>query len=84
MKTLVTYFSASGVTERVAKDLKEVLGADLYEIEPAVRYTKPDLNWMNPKSRSSVEMKDKSSRPELANKDAKIENYDVIYIGFPI
>ena len=84
MKTLVAYFSASSVTERVAKDLAVVTGADLYEIAPAVRYTKADLNWMNPNSRSSVEMKDKSSRPELANKDAKIENYDVIYVGFPI
>ena len=84
MKTLVAYFSVSGVTERVAKDLAVVTGADLYEIAPAVRYTKPDLNWMNPRSRSTIEMKNKASRPELDNKDAKVEDYDVIYVGFPI
>lgn len=84
MKTLVAYFSASGVTERVAKDLAVVTGADLYEIAPVVRYTKADLNWMNPKSRSSVEMKNKASRPEIADTNANIQDYDVIFVGFPI
>lgn len=84
MKKIVAYFSASGVTEKVAKDLAEVTSSDLYEIAPAVRYTKPDLNWMNPRSRSSVEMKNKASRPEIADTNANIQDYDVIFVGFPI
>ncbi len=84
MKKLVAYFSASGVTEKVARDLAEVTSSDLYEIAPAVRYTKPDLNWMNPRSRSSVEMKNKASRPEIADTNANIQDYDVIFVGFPI
>lgn len=83
-KTLVAYFSASGTTERIAKNLAQAAGADLYEIKPAVPYTKDDLNWMNKKSRSSVEMNDKSSRPELADKDADIDAYDTVLLGFPI
>lgn len=83
-KTLVAYFSASGTTARVAKDLAQAAGADLYEIKPAVPYTKDDLNWMDKKSRSSVEMNDKSSRPKLADKDADIAAYDMILLGFPI
>lgn len=83
-KTLVAYFSASGTTARVAKNLAQVAGADLYEIKPAVPYTKDDLNWMDKKSRSSVEMNDKSSRPELADKDADIAAYDAVLLGFPI
>ncbi len=83
-KTLVAYFSASGTTERVAKELAQVTGADLYEIKPAVPYTKADLNWMDKKSRSSVEMNDKSSRPALADQDANIAAYDTILLGFPI
>ena len=83
-KVLVAYFSASGVTERLAKTICENLGADLYEIKPEVPYTKEDLNWHNAESRSSLEMKDKTSRPALADKDAKVEDYDVIYVGFPI
>lgn len=83
-KTLVSYFSASGTTERIAKNLAQAAGADLYEIKPAVPYTKDDLNWMNKKSRSSVEMNDKSSRPELADKDADIDAYDTVLLGFPI
>ena len=81
---LVAYFSASGVTGSVAKKLAEATGADLYEIKPAVPYTNADLNWNNSNSRSSVEMRDKNSRPELADKSAKIEGHDVIFIGFPI
>ena len=83
-KTLVAYFSASGTTARVAKELAQAAGADLYEIRPAVPYTKADLNWMDKNSRSSVEMNDKSSRPTLADRDANIAAYDTILLGFPI
>ena len=83
-KTLVAYFSATGTTAAAAKQLAAAAGADLYEIKPAVPYTKEDLNWMNKKSRSSVEMNDKSSRPELADKSAAISGYDLILVGFPI
>jgi len=83
-KTLVAYFSASGTTARVAKNLAQAAGANLYEIKPAVPYTKDDLNWMDKKSRSSVEMNDKSSRPELADRDADIAAYDTVLLGFPI
>ncbi|MBQ6493457.1 MAG: NAD(P)H-dependent oxidoreductase [Erysipelotrichaceae bacterium] len=83
-KTLVTFFSASGTTAKVAGRLAEALSADLYEIVPAVLYTDDDLNWMNKQSRSSLEMSDRSSRPPLADMDARIEDYDVIYVGFPI
>ena len=83
-KQLVAYFSASGTTARVAKNLASAASADLYEIKPAVPYTKADLNWMDKQSRSSVEMRDKSSRPALADTDASIAAYDTIFIGFPI
>ncbi len=83
-KTLVAYFSASGTTARVAKELAQAAGADLYEIRPAVPYTKADLNWMDKNSRSTVEMNDKSSRPTLADRDADIAAYDTILLGFPI
>lgn len=83
-RALVAYFSASGVTARAAKALAQAAGADLYEIRPAVPYTKADLNWMDKSSRSSVEMNDKSSRPALADGDAKIADYDVVFLGFPI
>ncbi|MBQ2617533.1 MAG: NAD(P)H-dependent oxidoreductase, partial [Synergistaceae bacterium] len=83
-RVLVAYFSASGVTGSVAKKLAEATGADMYEIRPAVKYTSADLNWNNSNSRSSVEMKDKSSRPELADKSAEISGHDVIFLGFPI
>lgn len=83
-KKLVAYFSASGVTANVAKALSDVTGADLYEIKPEVPYTKADLNWMDKQSRSTIEMKDKTFRPAIADKDASIENYDVIFVGFPI
>ena len=84
MSKLVAYFSASGVTEAKAKELAKVIGAELYEIVPAVRYSDADLNWMDKKSRSSVEMGDKSSRPALAETERDFSAYDVIYIGFPI
>ena len=83
-KALVTYFSASGVTARVAKDLASAAGADLYEIKPDVPYSRADLNWMDKQSRSSVEMRDKRSRPTLADTDANISAYDTIFMGFPI
>ena len=83
-KKLVAYFSASDVTANAAKKLAKAAEADLYEIRPEIPYTKADLNWMDKKSRSSVEMKDKAYRPAIADKNAKIEDYDVIFIGFPI
>lgn len=83
-KRLVAYFSASGKTAKVASDLAKAADADIYEIRPAVPYTRADLNWMDKKSRSSVEMRDKSSRPALADTDADIAAYDTIFVGFPI
>ena len=83
-KKLVAYFSASGVTAKVADILADAVGADIHEIRPKVPYTKADLNWMNKKSRSSIEMADKTIRPEIAESNVKIENYDVIFLGFPI
>ena len=83
-RTLVAWFSASGVTEKAASVLAEAIGADQYEIRPKVPYTQADLDWMDKKSRSSVEMDDPSSRPELADCDAPIAEHDVILIGFPI
>lgn len=83
-RTLVAYFSASGVTARVAKELAKAADADLYEILPAEPYTDADLNWMNKKSRSSIEMKDEHSRPALAAADANISAYDTVLLGFPI
>ena len=83
-KKLVAYFSASGTTEAVAKNLAKAAGADLYEIKPAVAYTRADLNWQDKNSRSSLEMRDKSSRPELADNNANIAEYDTIFVGFPV
>ncbi len=83
-RILVAYFSASGTTASVAKTLATAANADIYEIKPAKPYTSADLNWMDKNSRSSVEMKDKSSRPALNDKNAKIENYDLIFIGYPV
>lgn len=83
-KILVAYFSASGVTARVAKTLADVADADLYEIKPKVPYTQKDLDWMNPLSRSSKEMKGQSGYPELADQSADIQTHSVIMIGFPI
>ena len=84
MKTLVAYFSATGTTEAVARDLAEVAGATLYEIKPEVKYTAADLDWRNKQSRSSVEMNDKSSRPAIVKDLKDADSYDVIYIGFPV
>lgn len=84
MNALIAYFSASGTTAKAAKILAKAVGGDLYEIRPAVPYTSTDLNWMDKRSRSSVEMNDKYSRPELADHAAPVACYDVIFLGFPI
>ncbi len=83
-RKLVAYFSASGVTRKVAETLAEAVSADLYEIKPQVPYTKADLDWQDKKSRSSVEMGNKSSRPAIADKGANAGAYDVVFVGFPI
>lgn len=83
-KRLVAYFSASGVTARLARTLAEAAGADLFEIRPAAPYTSGDLNWNNKNSRSSVEMKDKASRPAIAAPAANLAQYDTVFVGFPI
>ena len=83
-KTLVVFFSASGTTKRVSEKLAAAIGCDLYEIQPAVPYTNADLNWQDGNSRSSLEMKDPSSRPELAGHLNNLEDYDRIFLGFPI
>ena len=83
-KKLVAYFSAGGVTGKVAKTLADAANAELYEIKPASPYTNADLNWMDKKSRSSIEMQDKTSRPEMADYNAPVADADVIFVGFPI
>ena len=83
-RVLVAYFSASGVTEKAAKKVSTAAGADLFEIKPETPYTKADLNWMDKKSRSSVEMNDPSSRPEISGRVENMEQYDTVMIGFPI
>ena len=83
-KKLVAYFSASGVTAKVAEKLAEAVGAGLYEIRPEVPYTNADLDWQNKKSRSSVEMDDKSCRPQMADQSADVSGAEVVYIGFPV
>ncbi len=83
-KVLVAYFSASGVTAKLAKKLADAIGADLFEIKPEQSYTKEDLNWKNKQSRSSVEMDDRSSRPAIAEKAEDMGQYDTVFVGFPI
>ena len=83
-KILVAYFSASGVTAKAAEKLAEAAQADLYEIKPKLPYTRADLDWTDKKSRSSVEMNDKASRPAIAGKVENMEEYDTVFIGFPI
>ena len=83
-KTLVAYFSASGVTAKLAKVLAEEAGADLFEIQPAVPYTKADLDWMDKKSRSSIEMADPGSRPEIGTRVSDMSQYENVLVGFPI
>ncbi len=81
---LVAFFSASGTTKAVAERLAKAAGADLFEVKPAVPYTRADLDWKNPKSRSFVEMNDQKSHPEIAQRLSNLEDYDTIFIGFPI
>ena len=83
-KTLVAYFSTRGVTKGVAEKLAQATEADLYEIKPAQPYTDDDLNWMDKNARSTIEMQSNNSRPEIIKDDPHIENYDTIYLGFPI
>ena len=83
-RKLVAYFSASGVTAKVAERLSEAIGADLYEIEPQVAYTKADLDWREQTSRSTIEMNDPVSRPAISGKRDNMEVYDTIFVGFPI
>ena len=83
-KVLVAYFSASGTTKRVAENLAKATGGDLYEIRPLKPYTNADLDWTNKQSRSSVEMEDHNSRPEIVNDDFSIAEYDTVFLGFPI
>ena len=84
IKSLVTYFSASGVTAEVAARLAEGIGAELCEIAPETPYSDADLNWMNRTSRSTLEMKDETARPPLAKKVIPVAEYDIIFVGFPI
>lgn len=83
-KILVAYFSAGGVTAKAAKKLAEAAGADLFEIKPEIPYTSADLNWMDKKSRSSLEMNDPASRPAIAEKVADMGQYEAVFVGFPI
>lgn len=83
-KSLVTYFSASGVTAELAKRLAKSVQADIYEIRPQIPYTDADLNWMDKQSRSSVEMKDVSSRPAIVQPVPDVQQYDVVFVGFPV
>ncbi len=84
MKKLVAYFSASGTTKKVAERLSKVAKADLFEIKAKQPYSNADLNWMDKNSRTSLEMADKSSRPEIEHKSLNVGDYDVIFLGFPI
>ena len=83
-RKLVAFFSASGVTAKVAEKLSDTIGADLFAIEPKVPYTKADLDWMDKNSRSTLEMKDPASRPEIARVRDNMEEYDTVFVGFPI
>lgn len=83
-KRLVAFFSASGTTKRVAEMIASAVDADMYEIMPKQPYSKADLDWMDKKSRSSVEMSDKKFRPEISDTDVLVEQYDEIILGFPI
>lgn len=83
-KKLVAYFSASGITAKVAETLAETTGADIFEIQPEVPYTKADLNWKDKKARSTIEMQNPASRPAIAAKRENMADYDTIFVGFPI
>ena len=83
-RILVAYFSASGVTERAAKEIARAVGGDLYEIAPAQPYTAADLNWMDKKSRSTLEMNDPACRPAIAEPVRDMDKYDTVFVGFPV
>ena len=83
-KILVSYFSASGVTKNIAKKISDAVNGDLFEIEPLKKYTAEDLDWTNKRSRSSIEMNDKTSRPQISKKISNIEEYNTVIIGFPV
>ncbi len=83
-KKLVAYFSASGVTAKVAQTLAEAIDADIFEIAPKVPYTRADLNWMDKNARSTIEMNDPTSRPEIEAKPGNMNEYDTVFVGFPI
>ena len=83
-KNLVAYFSASGVTKQVAQNLSQAISSDIYEIQPKVKYTDADLNWMDKQARSTIEMADKSFRPEIVEDNFDISEYNTIFLGFPI
>ena len=83
-KKLVAYFSTSGVTKRYAEKLANATSADLFEIKPSIPYTSADLNWQDKNSRSSVEMKNPDSRPEIAEKLPDMDSYNIVFVGFPI
>ena len=84
MSKLVAYFSASGITAKVAKKLADAVGAQIYEIKPELPYTKEDLDWTNAQSRSSIEMQNKNYRVKLANTDAPVADADIIFVGYPV
>lgn len=83
-RKLVAYFSATGTTAKVAERLADAIGADIYEIEPEIPYTEADLNWRNKQSRSSIEMDNPLSRPAIAGRRDNMNDYDTIFVGFPI
>ena len=83
-KKLVAYFSASGVTKKLAEKLAAAVDADLFEIRPKIPYTKADLNWMDKQSRSTIEMQNPASHPEIAGSCERIADYDTVFVGFPI
>lgn len=83
-KTLVAYFSASGTTAEVAKEIAQISGADLFEIQPTKPYTTADLDWTNKNSRTTIEMQDETFRPEIADKVGDFDKYDTVFLGFPI
>lgn len=83
-RKLVAYFSASGTTAKVAETLADAIGADIFELAPAIPYTTEDLNWRNANARSTVEMKNPASRPAIARKRGNMDEYDTIFLGFPI
>lgn len=84
MKTLVAYFSASGVTRDVSIKLNDIVGGDLFEIVPEEKYSNEDLDWTNKNSRSSIEMNDSNSRPKISSRVLDISQYDRIFIGYPV